>query len=398
MKGMIRVVLVDPHDESRRTLQGLLGGIGSVWLAEVCSSYGVALTSVAENAPDLTLVVLDPDPEPALALIQGIVRANPAAVVLPASRTRDGDLILKAVRAGAREFLTLPVELEELLGAIGRLVRPASDAGPVAGRLGAQVITVVGASGGIGCTTLAVNLATAMAKDPDHSVVLADFDLLMGTVDACLDIIPDRTLLDVAQSVDRLDLTLLKRSLTRHASGLYVLPRPVALEDAARVEPEALRRVVGLLKAAFSTVVIDASKGLQASDLVALELSDAILMVVQLDLACLRNTARLLQLFRQYEGVAERTKVIVNRTGARYYEISLKKAEETLNMPVAYEIPNAAREFVAARARGVPLDVQAPGCQAVRRLEQIALEFAPRAPGSEAKPRSRLGRFAASFF
>ena len=125
---------------------------------------------------------------------------------------------------------------------------------------------------------------------------------MFGGVDAYLDIAPDHTLTHVIQSFDRLDLTLLKRSITRHSSGLYVLPHPTAIQEAAAIDPETLRRLFGLLRAAYSTVVIDTSKGLQSSDFSAFEISDVILVVVQLDLLCLRNTSRLLGLFREYDG------------------------------------------------------------------------------------------------
>ena len=98
-----------------------------------------------------------------------------------------------------------------------------------------------------------------MAKDPSRSVVLVDFDLLLGSVDTCLDIMADHTLLDVAQSIDRLDLTLLKRSMTRHASGLFVLPRPIAMEDVARIEPEAwaeLQRNIGAEQAVIAPAAL----------------------------------------------------------------------------------------------------------------------------------------------
>ena len=109
---------------------------------------------------------------------------------------------------------------------------------------------------------------------------------------------------------------LLKRSMTRHGSGLYVLPHPTDFEEAARIDPEALGRLLGLLKALFNTVVIDASKALQSSDLMAYETSDVILVVTQLDLVVLRNTARLLTLFRQTERLAGRVKLIVNRVSS----------------------------------------------------------------------------------
>ncbi len=369
MKEAIRVVLIDPMDDSRPALQSLLSGLGAVWLTEVCARYAGAAKAVAEQMPDLTIVNLDADPEQAIMLIAELHRAAPGAAILPASRVRDGDIILRVIRAGAREFLTLPADPEELLAAIERLVRPAHEG---ASRLGGRVVSFVGASGGVGCTSVAVHLATLLAREQSCSVALADFDLLLGAVDACLDIVPDYTLLEVAQNADRLDLTLLKRSLTRHSSGLYVLPRPIALEDAAKIDPEALRRVIALLKAAFGIVLIDPSKGLQASDFVAFEMSDLIILVVQLELTCLRNTGRLLQLFRQFDGLIDRVRVVVNRAGFRDCEISSKKAEETLNLPISWEITNSSREFASARARGIPLDVAAPKCHALRSLRDMA--------------------------
>jgi pilus assembly protein CpaE len=393
MMDAIRVVLIDPIDDSRQALRHLLEGLGSTSLAEVCTTYTDATRAVAEHAPDLALIVLDGDAEAALGLVQELARTHPGRALLPASRARDHDLILRAIRAGAREFLTLPADPQDLLAAIERLVQPSAHEKT---RRAAQVIAIVGAAGGVGCTSLAVNLAAELARNPGRSVALADFDLPTGAVDACLDIVPDRTLLEVAQSAERLDLTLLKRSLTRHESGICVLPRPAALEDAARIDPESLRRVVGLLKAAFQAVVIDTSKGLQAPDVVALEMADAILLVVQLDLVGLRNSARLVQTFRQVEGMVDRVRVVINRADARLQDIGPKKVEETLKLPVSWQVPNASRDFATARARGVPLERVAPRGRATVAIAEIARALVPEA-ATASPSRSRMGRFAALF-
>jgi pilus assembly protein CpaE len=131
------------------------------------------------------------------------------------------------------------------------------------------VIAVAGATGGVGSTSLAVNLGCILAADPQNSVALVDIDLCLGDADVFLDTIPDYTLVDVAQNVTRLDFTLLKRSLTKHASGLYLLPRPVQLEEVAHINAEDLRRVIGLLKATFTHVIVDLSKGYSPIDMVA---------------------------------------------------------------------------------------------------------------------------------
>jgi pilus assembly protein CpaE len=394
MKDLTRIVLVDPLEESRTALQRLLGGITTVWLSEVLSSYQEATARAAELAAHLTIVVLDHDSNQAADLIQRLAAGHPEAVVLPASRSSDSGLILKAIRAGAREFLTLPAEPAELLDTIARLLRGRNDSLSPAAQ-GARIVTITGAAGGVGCTTLAVNLATTLAAAKEQEAILLDLDLLFGSVDAYLDIPPDHTLSHVVQNVERLDLTLLKRSLARHASGLYVLPHPVSMEEAAAIDPETLRRFFGLLRAAFSTVVIDASKGLQSSDFTAFEMSHVILVVVQLDLVCLRNTARLIALFHQYDGFAERIKLVVNRSGSFDSEISLKKAEETLKMPISWQIPNAARHFQEARIKGAPLGDVAKGSRPHQVFLEIAGSLRPAAVDQTSKPRK--GLFAAFF-
>ena len=161
-----------------------------------------------------------------------------------------------------------------------------------------MVIAVTGATGGVGTTSLAVNLGCALAADKDNSVVLVDLDLCLGDADVFLDTIPEYTLSDVAQNVARLDLTLLKRSLTKHDTGLYLLPRPVQLEDARLITPDDLTRVIGLLEGHVHALIIDTSKSFNALDMLALSQADEVLLVTQLDLPCLRNVVRLMMSFK----------------------------------------------------------------------------------------------------
>ncbi len=394
MRDLIRVVLVDPAEESRNALQRLLRGIGSLWLAEIVTSFQDAITRAAEIVGHVTIVVLDHDPAQAIELIQKLAQSNPGTILLPASRSGDSGLILKAIRAGAREFLPLPAEQSDLLDTISRLLR-GHDESIHAQTQGPRIITVTGAIGGVGCTSLAVNLACSLGSSNEQETILVDLDLMFGGVDAYLDITPDHTLSHVVQSFDRLDLTLLKRSITRHSSGLYVLPHPTAIQEAAAIDPELLRRLFGLLRAAYSTVVIDTSKGLQSSDFSAFELSDVIMVVVQLDLLCLRNTARLLGLFREYDGLIDKVKLIVNRSDSWECQINPKKAEEILKMPISWNIPNSAKAFQEARLKGVPLSEVARGSRPHQVFLEMARSLRPTAGTESTKPRRK--RFAAFF-
>ena len=188
---------------------------------------------------------------------------------------------------------------------------------------------------------------------------------------------------------------LLKRSLARHPSGLYVLPHPTEIEEAARIDPDALGRLLGLLKAVFSAVVIDTSKGLQSTDFLAYEMSDIILIVIQLDLNCVRNTGRLIRMFRQFEGMSDRLRLVVNRVGSNDDEISFKKAEETLKLPISWQIPNATKIFQASRIQGVPIAEVAKGSRPHQVFLEMARSIRPVPEDSVEKPRK--GLFAALF-
>ncbi|MDE2509113.1 MAG: pilus assembly protein CpaF, partial [Planctomycetota bacterium] len=122
---------------------------------------------------------------------------------------------------------------------------------------------------------------------------------------------------------------------------------------------------------------------------------DVILVVTQLDLTCLRNTARLLDLFRQFDNLIDRVKLVVNRVGQTENEISLKKAEETLKMPIAWQLPNAQKMFQNARMKGVTIEAEAPGSRSHQVFLDMAQKLRPFPVVETTK--QRRGLFAALF-
>ncbi|MFZ5828499.1 MAG: AAA family ATPase [Planctomycetota bacterium] len=359
MSNVLRLAIVDPSDSKREALKNLLLGLDMIWLEAECSRYEFFSDVVAQTNPDIGVVALDDNPDRALQLVTRLCETAPNCAVLVVSSSNDGNLILRALRAGAKEFLTQPLKIEDLLAAIGRITERRFGKGDNRPR-GSQIIAVAGAIGGVGTTSIAVNMGCALARDPRNSVALVDLDLCLGDADVFLDTIPDYTLVDVAQNVTRLDFTLLKRSLTKHASGLYLLPRPVRLEDVSLISPDDLQRVIGLLKATFTHVVLDLSKGYTAIDMMALEMATHVLLVTQLDLPCLRNVVRLMMSFGEMESIADKVKVIVNRVGLESGQITLKKAEDTIGKDIFWQLPNDYRTMVEVRNNGVPLFEQFP--------------------------------------
>jgi pilus assembly protein CpaE len=359
MSNVLRIAIVDPSDSSRTALKNMLLGLDIVWLEAECSRYEFFSDVISQTKPDIGIVCIDSNPEKGLKLVETLRDTSSECAILVVSSSNDGQVILRAVRAGAKEFLTQPVRVEDLVSAVDRISAQKYGGGS-GGSRSCHVIAVAGATGGVGTTSAAVNLGCVLAAEPRNSVVLVDLDLALGDADVFLDAIPDYTLVDVAQNISRLDFSLLKRSLTKHSSGLYLLPRPVQLQDASLVTPDDLTRVLGLLKATFTHLIIDLSKSYSELDFVALKSAKDTLLITQLDLPCLRNVVRLMMSFGDTEGLKEKVKIVVNRVGLGSGEISLKKAQETMGREIFWQLPNDYKTMVEVRNNGVPLIEQAP--------------------------------------
>jgi len=381
MSGTLRISICDPDDTTRDNLKKYLIGMEQIWLEADCSRYEFFTEIVSQTTPDVAIIDIDSDDEKAMQLVESIAKSHPDCGIVVVSSRTDGQMILRAMRAGAREFLNSPVQIDELVGSLDR-VSSTSD-GKQRSNAG-SIISVAGASGGVGNTSIAVNLAVALAANPERSVVLIDLDLALGDADVFLDMIPDYTLLDVAQNISRLDLALLRKSLTKHESGVYLLPRPVQIEDISSISNEDFKRVLGLLKASFTHLVIDLSKSYTRLDIAALEASRSIVLLTQLDLPCLRNVVRLLSSLEVYEGVNEKINVVVNRSGLDKSQISSAKAEETIDREIFWRIPNNYPVISDCRNNGVPLLENHKNAAITHSICELAEKISGDAPPEEA--------------
>jgi pilus assembly protein CpaE len=399
MNNVVRLALVDPIDASRTSVKNLLLGIDSVWLEAECSRYDFFVDIVSQTQPDIALVHMDSDPQKALILVAQITQDLPTCAVFVIASSQEGSLILQAMRNGAKEFLHSPLRLDDFMAALDRLH---SSTGKKDKARGSKVISVCGASGGVGCTSLAINLGCILAMNKANSVAIIDLDMALGDSDVWLDIIPDYTIQDVAENISRLDYSLLKRSLAQHSSGAFLLPRPIHMEETPPINAEQLQRVIALLRATFSHLIIDLSKGFTKLDLAAIQVSDVSLLVTQLDLPCLRNVVRLLQFLDERE-MSANLKVVVNRVGLQDAQISLSKALETIGREVFWQLPNDYAAVVESRNNGVPLITQSPRSKLTKSIEALAaqLDSATATPTPETaegadKPKRRLFSFLGS--
>lgn len=399
MKDVLRIAIVDPADDTREPLRNLLLGVDSVWLEAECARYEFFLDVVAQASPDIGIVSLDANQDKAIQLIMQLGQEAPELPILAVSGRNDGQAILQALRSGAWEFLTAPVQLEELLKALRRVQdlkggQVQARGGPTAANNESIVCSVIGSAGGAGCTTLAVNLAATLAKASCRPAVV-DLDIALGDADVILDIRGEYTLSDVALNIERIDMSFLNRSLCKHSCGVAVLPRPTRMDECHLIREEHLQRLISLLRASYSHVILDLTKGFSTNDITALQMSDVIYLVTQLDLSGLHNVVRMLTTLEENADLCERIQIVVNRTGLET-GITLRQAKDLLanqNKKIQWEIPDDPRSVDEARTAGAPLIQCAPKSKMQQGMEKWAqsLIAVPSKSESAATPARKSG-------
>jgi pilus assembly protein CpaE len=402
--AMQRIAIVDPTEHSRESLRALLLGVDFVWLEAECARYEYFFDVIQGSMPDLAIVALDADKGKALQMIGQLSVEHPKLPILTISN--DHQALLQSLQRGAKYFLMNPVGLEDLLNALRRALgdnpTSATDSGSTSdsGLMNqvrqagsSQIISVVGSRGGVGTTTIAVNLAATLASDPANTVALVDLDLALGDADIAMEVsgMDNISIADVARNIERLDMGFLRRALVKHeGTNLAILRHPIEIADVSLIHEAHVERILNLLKISYSHLVLDLTKGLTAVDLMAMRMSDTVLLAAQLELSSLRNVVRLTHAFGGEDGFSDRIRVVLNRVGCESIEegIGLKKAEEVISKPIFWQIPFDPKPAIAARVAGEPLVKHAPKS----RLQQGIVGLANALTGKAAAAAPAEGR------
>lgn len=399
---MQRIVICDPSDISREQLRSQLLGIDFTFLDAECKRYDAFYDILADGSPpNLALINLDSDQDKATLVVSQLTTHFPEVPLVVISRNHGA--ILSALQAGAKQFLTDPFTLEDLLRVMRKVLTAmplakASGSGPMPRMTStSQVIAVLGVHGGVGSTSLAVNLACDIATEPDNAVGLVDLDLALGDAGVHLAISPHYTLADLSANIDKLDLNFLKRSMVRHeGTGVSVLDRPMQIGDMHGIEDAHVERVLNLLKLSYTHLVLDLSKRFTPIDVTALAVADVVLLVTQLELSCVLNTTRILAALNGIDNVADRVRVVLNKAGIEeadeeQHRIGAKKAEEIIGKPFAWQVPFDARATNGARSEGIPLSKYSPRSRACAAIQNIAAVLTNKPTVATAAPAANGG-------
>ncbi|MGA3343606.1 MAG: transposase [Terracidiphilus sp.] len=284
---------------------------------------------------DVVLVDLDSDPEYALNLVKNICINGQATVIVYSEQTGQ-DLLLRSMRAGAREFLTLPFGQGAMAEALGRAsaLRSAVRHAP---RTDGKLLVFLSAKGGSGVTTLACNSAVSLAQDSGRRTLLIDLNLPLGDAAINLGIRADHSVVAALENFKRLDSSFLFSLLEKHGSGLFVLAAPSELAP-THVSDEAIDKLLEVARQDFDYVVVDAGSKLDLQSTRVFDKSANIYLVAQIGIAELRNSNRLIARLSLAGG--PKLEVILNRYDPRSLEIAEEQITKALTRPPDWKIPN----------------------------------------------------------
>jgi pilus assembly protein CpaE len=325
-----------------------------------------AADHLPQSKPELVVVVLSPNPERTL-IVLNEVRLLTQARILAVGPASDSRLVLRALRAGAGDFLD-EAELDtELRAALERLKAEM----PVQTEP-ARTIAVLAPSGGSGSSTLAVNVAAVLARE-HKSTLLLDLKLEAGDLAALLNLKPTHTLADLCQSTARMDRTMFERALVHHASGVSLLAPPRNLADISLVNAEGIRQALSLARGLFPYVVVDLDHSFREEQTQVLRLANVILLVMRLDFTSLQNTQRTLEFLTNRLGVAsDRVRVVVNRYG-QAREVPAAKAEQALGVKIFHYVPEDPKTVNRANNNGVPAVLEYPRARMSKSVTKLAV-------------------------
>ena len=417
----IRVLIVDDIPETRENVRKLLAFEADVEVVGVAATGREAVQLARDLQPNIIMMDINMPDIDGITAVEMITRDVPVAQVIMMSVQSEADYLRRSMLAGARDFLTKPFTSEDLVSTIRRVHRMGqtraatlaaapSVAQPQAGKGGASaavfsakegaLIVVFGPKGGIGTTTLAVNLAVALHQRSDPSrTILVDASLQFGDVGVFLNLPPNRNITDLCATIEDLDPDSIDTSAIPHASGIRALLAPPRPETADLVSPDSLKRILEELRRQYDFVVVDTATIINDTMLTALDLADRIVLVAAPDIPSIKNARLFFEITDALSYPPNKIMLVLNKMDRRS-GITAQMVEDNIKHQVLGQIPLDEILVLTSINRGVPLMVDQrakPIGHAIQQFaERVAAEFrqpAEAAAGSAEDSRKRANLF-----
>lgn len=369
-KEKIRLLIVDDIPETRENLRKLLFFESDIDVVGAATNGEEGIQMAIELQPDIVLMDINMPGVDGITASERISQQVPFCQIIMMSVQGEADYLRRSMLAGAREFLIKPFSSDELvssirrvyqLGATRRQAMPAMTQVPT-GTLAAtpampqekgKIVTVFSAKGGVGCSTIAVNVAIALQQNAASKVALVDTSLQFGDVGVLLNLYASRTIADLASHADELDNELINDIFIAHSSGIKALLAPPRPEVADTVTPALVVDVLERLRTMFDIIIVDTSSVLDDLVLSVLDISDKIIVVTTPEIPAIKNAKLLFEVTEALEYERERSMFILNKVDKRI-NIRAEDIEANIKYKIEAQLPLDEKSVTTAVNQGVP--------------------------------------------
>jgi pilus assembly protein CpaE len=375
------------NPETLKEVNEALAACGRARVLATWTSADDMVADVIRLRPAAALLILDSGtPEKEFALIRKLSAASPGTAIITAARDASPALILGSMRAGAREFLQIPIladEFETVLNRIAEL-RTAQDKSP---DKRARMIATFSGKGGSGVSFFGTNLAAAM----NVPTVLVDLNLQAGDSASFLGLDPKYSMTDFVRNRSRLDDSLIASLITSHSPRLSLVPAPNEAHEAEDIKPDDISEILHMLGQKFECIVLDLPHTFDPITIAALDLADDVLLVLTLDIPGIRSTKRALKVFDNLGYPREKIRIVVNRW-SKNIDVELHKVEAHLGEQLIGFVPNDYKKVIDSINLGRPLVQSEPASKITLEIKRIAAMVTTNGHTPSPQGRKRLFR------
>jgi pilus assembly protein CpaE len=313
----------------------------------------------------VVIAMSEANSEQAVKMIERLSSESPQTAVISAARNASPDLILRSMRAGAREFLRLPIITEEFKTVLDRTSEFCAGQ-KVAPKKKGRMIAVFSSKGGCGTSFIATNLAAAL----NAPTMLVDLNLQAGDLPLFLGVEPKYSIADMVENRARMDDSLLASYVTPHSSNLWLLAAPREADSADDIEPEHVFEALERVRESYDYVVLDPQHTFDAITLAALDQADDIVLVLTLDIPAIRSAQRALEIFDRLGYPRKKVRVIVNRW-SKQIDLELQQVERFLKEKVTGFVSSDYQMAVTSINLGQPLVQSEPSSKIAVEIKRI---------------------------
>lgn len=351
MTEEISTIILTNSDKTKNVLELYLKEFGKFACVNDVFDLSEIFNILSSLPKSLLFVDVSSNTQKYYDFIQNVSSACPACKIVGISESPSVDVIIKSMRAGAKEFLSAPILKSECFDVLTKVYNYFSD--DRSQETKCRMLSVFSNKGGIGKTSIASNLALELAKITKENVALVDLNFQLGDITSFLDMKPSFNISYMLQNVDKINAEFLLNTLEHYKdTSLYVIADPPYFKQAENVTKSQITRLLDILRTPFSYVVIDTDSTFGAKTVAALDNSDLIFLPTIVNLPALRNCQRILDLFDKLGYEKNKTKIVINRY-MENDEIKVEDVENVLGCEVYWKVPNNYFTMVAAINKGV---------------------------------------------